>query len=237
MRADEFIFERRSNTAMNVKLPISTQIQQIIQKNGGTIDDYWVSSTTVDRLGFYGGSNRGTNPEVTRPGKAPVVPTKAFQGQRKYRAPEYATYAQPLDTQPKDTKTQYGLWFMPLKSAIKGLTVGRYPYMREYLFLVKLKDDAWLQPVNTLQKLKANLVGIKPPPGKRKVGQYNSSSNIAVLFEPAFNIVGKWTKEELMRDVRRNQIGGIEAQQRVGQERAAEKKRLDIERKKLDDLF
>jgi len=234
MRITDIITERRSNPELNVKVPFGQQIQQAIQKNGGTIDDYWVSSTSVDRLGFYGGDSNYARPEVTRPGKAPVVPTQAFQGQRKFRSPEYATYAQPIETQPKNVQQKYGIWFMPLKSVQRELVTGMYPYLRNFLFLVKLNDNAWLQPVNTLQNIRANLVGINPPQGKHKVGQYNSSSNIAVFFEPAYKVVGKWTKQEIMNSARRDQIGGIEAQQRVGQERAELKRQQGQE---LDDLF
>lgn len=238
MLVNDIITERRSNPALNIKVPFGQQIQQIIQRNGGTIDDYWVSSTTGDKLGFHGGDNTYAKPEATRPGKAPVVPTGALQGQRRFRSAEYATYAVPLDQQPKNTQTKYGIWFMPLKSVQRELDIGRYPYLKNFLFLVKLNDDAWLQPVNTLQNIRASLVGINPPQGKHKVGQYNPSSNIAVFFEPAYNVVGKWTKDEIKNSVRRDQIGGIQAQQRVGQEQAAEKARRRAQQEKeIDDLF
>jgi hypothetical protein len=77
------------------------------------------------------------------------------------------------------------------------------PFANKFTFLIKLKPDAWLQPIDLLNKARANLVGIKPPAGKRRVGQYNANSKIAVLFEPAFDIVGKWTQEELISSGRR----------------------------------
>ena len=238
MLVNDIIIERRSNPDLNVKIPLDQQIQQIIQQNGGTIDDYWVSSTPVDKLGFHGGDNTSVRPEATRPGRAPVVPTGALQGQRGFRSAEYATYAVPLDQQPKNTQTKYGIWFMPLKGVQREIVTGMYPYLRNFLFLVKLNNDAWLQPVNTLQNIRANLVGINPPQGKHKVGQYNSSSNIAVFFEPAYKVVGKWTKQEIMNSARRDQIGGPEAQARVGQQRADDKaQRRAQQQKELDDLF
>jgi hypothetical protein len=85
-----------------------------------------------------------------------------------------------------------------------------------------------------LQKTRANLIGIKPPAGKHKVGQYNSYSNIAVFFEPAYKIVGKWTAQEIKNNARREQIGGVASQQRVGQERAAAKRQQERD---LEDLF
>jgi hypothetical protein len=238
MLVNDIITERRRNPDLNIKVPLGQQIQQIIQRNGGTIDDYWVSSTPGDKLGFHGGDNTSARPEATRPGRAPVVPTGALQGQRGFRSAEFATYAVPLDQQPKNTQTKYGIWFMPLKGVQQQLVTGMYPYLKNFLFLVKLNDDAWLQPVNTLQNIRASLVGINPPRGKHKVGQYNPSSDIAVFFEPAYKVVGKWTKAEIKNSVRRDQIGGIQAQQRVGQERAAEKARLRAQQEKeIDNLF
>ena len=173
------ITERRASPKLNVKVPFSQQVQQIIQRNGGTIDDYWVSSTSVDRLGFYGGDK---SYPISRPGKAPVVPTQAFQSQRKFRSPEYATYAVPLDTQPKNVEQKYGLWFMPLKASFQSLNHGMYPYLRKFVWLVKLNDDAWVQPVSALQRTKANLLGAKPPKGQHKIGQQDKKSGINGLL-------------------------------------------------------
>jgi len=234
MQVSEIISERRSNPDVNVKVPLSQQIKAIIQKHGGTMDDYWVSSTTVDRLGFYGGDNAHPKPEVTRPGKAMVVPTQPFKGQTKYHSPEFATYGGAEYSGSGSVEQKYGLWFMPLSASFMSLNNGSYPYLRNFVFLVKLNDDAWLQPVNQLQKTRTNLIGIKPPSGKHKVGQYNPDSKIAVLFEPSYKIVGKWTKDEIMNNARRERIGSPEMQKIVGQQRAELKKQQDQD---LDDLF
>ena len=79
MKIDEVVVERRASPEVNVKVPLSQQINSILKKYGGTMDDYWVSSTTVDRLGFYGGDSTHPKPEITRPGRAPVVPTEPFK--------------------------------------------------------------------------------------------------------------------------------------------------------------
>lgn len=234
MRVLEITAEGRSNPALNAKVPLSQQINAIVKKNGGTINDYWVSSTTVDRLGFYGGDSSHPKPEVTRPGKAMVVPTQPFKGQTKYHSPEFATYGGAEYSGNDNVQQKYGLWFMPLKDSFMSLNNGSYPYLRNFVFLVKLNDDAWLQPVNQLQKTRANLIGIRPPAGKHKVGQYNPDSEIAVLFEPAYKIVGKWTKDEIMNNARRERIGSPEMQKIVGQQRADLKKQ---QAQDLDDLF
>lgn len=234
MLVNDIIVERRASPGVNVKVPFAQQVNDIIKKNGGTINDYWVSSTHLDKLGFYGGDSNHPRPEITRPGKAVVVPTKAFQSQRKYHSPEYATYAGSEYSGSGQAQYKYGIWFMPLKACFQSLNNATYPYLRNFVFLVKLNDDAWVQPVDALQKTRANLIGIKPPPGKHKIGQYNSASNIAVFFEPAYKIVGKWTGEEIKNNARREQIGGPEAQQRVGQQRAELKRQ---QQRDLDDLF
>lgn len=205
MRIADVIVERRSNPELNPKVPFSQQVDAIIKKHGGTINDYWINSSAVDHLGFYGGNKKHPIPWRTRPGQAFDVPTKPFQQQRKYRSAEYATIgtATYSGTGPRNVK--YGLWFMPLKAALPSLNDATYTYLRNFVFLVKLKDDAWLQPVDPMGTTRANLIGINPPAGKHKVGQFNRDTNIAVLFEPAFNIVGKWTKQEILNNARREQ--------------------------------
>lgn len=234
MRVNEIITERRANPEVNVKVPFPQQVRAIIEKNGGTIDDYWVSSTHLDKLGFYGGDGSHPRPEITRPGKAVVVPTEPFKAQRKYHSPEYATYAGSEYSGTGQAQYKYGIWFMPLEASFQSLNNASYPYLRNFVFLVKLNDDAWLQPVDALQKTRANLIGIKPPQGKHKVGQYNPSSNIAVFFEPAYKIVGKWTAQEIKNNARREQIGGPEMQKIVGQQRAELKKQ---QQRDIEGLF
>lgn len=207
------LLELRSRPEQNLKVSINQQIQEIIKKHGGTIDNYWVSSTGANRLGFYGGDSTFSKPELTRPGKALVVPTEPFKSQMKYHSSEFATYGGAEYSGSGTAQEKYGLWFMPLKYALPQINKNAYEYQRKYLWLVKLNDDAWLQPVNTLQRIRANIIGIKPPAGKRKVGQYNPDSKIAVLFEPAYKIVGKWTSTEIKNNARREQIGNVWAQQ------------------------
>ena len=202
MRIQELLAEKRSHADLNIKVPVSQQIQAIITKHGGTADDYWIHNSAVDHLGFFGGDKnadgQGTYGGAATPMKAPVVPGKAFSKQLQYTAAERGGVA------PKGGDKKHGLWFSPLKPNLGGIDGGYLPFPNKFTFLVKLNDDAWLQPINLLQKARANLIGINPPKGKHKVGQYNPSSQIAVLFDPAFKVVGKWTQQELKASASRN---------------------------------
>lgn len=204
MRIQELVNERRSNPKINPKRTFRQEIMAIVDRHGGELDRYWISSSLVDRLGFYGGDSSHPRPEVTRPGRALVVPTRAFSGQIRFHSPEYATYGGADYTGIGKPQESYGVWFMPLTKSLELLERGQYPYLRNYLFLVKQRDTAWLQPVNSLQRLRANIVGISPPRGQEKVGQYNPSTGIAVFFRPAYDVVGRWTRDELSRSVARN---------------------------------
>lgn len=199
---EQAINELRANPEKNIKLPISQQIMQIVSQNGGTIDDYWIHSSPVDHIGFFGGSKFD----------AVDVSTEPMQGQFKLSNPEFGRdkYLRNSPTaQSKGTKAKPGVWLSPLKKVIKKIDLGRVPYAGAFndsgfVFLVKLKDGSWLQPVNKMQMLRTNLVGINPPKGKRKVGIYNPTSGIAVVFEPVWNIVGKWTAQEVKNQATRN---------------------------------
>ena len=246
MRANEFIVERRANPDLNVKMPISQQIQQIIQKNGGTIDDYWIHCSPVEHVGFYGGGHTkvdSNDPAVLprdyaspvgtpdRPMQAKVIPSKPFQGQvLNYNNVERGFRNR---GKPRAADEKNGLWLSPLKPNFEHIDNGVIPFQNKFVFLVKLNDDAWVQPVNVLNKIKANLVGIKPPKGKHKIGQYNSSSQIAVIFEPAFKVVGQWTISEIQKQAQRNRFVPDELKQVSIQKKA----RKAAQEKELDDLF
>lgn len=232
MRILELLTELRSHPAQNPKVLVSQQVKNIIAKHGGTIDDYWIHNSAVDHLGFYGGDKnavgQGASGAPAKPMAAYVVPDKPFSQQLKYTAAERGGAA------PADAEKKHGLWFSPLKPNL-GMMDGNFlPFPNKFTFLIKLNDDAWLQPINTAQRVRANLIGINPPKGKRKVGQYNPSSQIAVLFEPAFKIVGKWTQDELKASGTRSahppeerKQAGLAASKEKADNRAAISKKLD----------
>ena len=76
------LFELRRNPTVNIKQDFYTQISQIIKKNGGSIDDYFIHNSSVDRIGFYGGTSRKPDASPwekdSRPMSAPVVRSKPF---------------------------------------------------------------------------------------------------------------------------------------------------------------
>jgi hypothetical protein len=214
---------------------VSQQVKNIIAKHGGTVNDYWIHNSAVDHLGFFGG-DKNAKPandwaRSPMPMKAPVVPGQAFSGQLKYGAAERGFQA------PKDAEQKYGLWFSPLGPNLQHMDGGVLPFANKFTFLVKLNPDAWLQPINLAQKVRANLIGINPPAGKRRVGQYNPNTKIAVLFDTAFKIVGKWTQDELVNSGIRTH-SSPEMQKQAGQ--AAAKQQADKKaalNQELDDLF
>jgi hypothetical protein len=192
---EEALTELRSNPNLNVKISVFDQIANIIKKHGGNIDDYYIHNSAVDHLGFYGGkeSNNDEWWKSSKPLSAPVVSNKPFQKQLLgFSTPERGGLG------PKGGERKYGLWFTPLKYCIKLIQQGHsLPFANNFTFLVKKKPTAWLQPVNTLNRIRANLIGIPVPSGMEHVGQFSPSSKIAVFFKPAFDIVGKWTAKEM----------------------------------------
>lgn len=223
MKAQEFITELRANPEVNTKLPISRQILEIIARNGGTVNDYWIHNSPVEHVGFFGGGQTTPSGTVIRPMRASEVPGKAFSGQAiQYRDAERA-YQGPIKA-----KKKAGLWLSPLKPFLNKIDSGFVPWPNKFMFLVKLNDDAWLQPIDTVQRIKTNIVGIEAPQGKRKVGQFNFGSNIAVLFEPAFKVVGTWTQNEIKNQAKRNILTPDQLKQRDIRDRR---------NKELDGLF
>jgi len=79
------------------------------------------------------------------------------------------------------------LWFYPLETYLdQNRTV--YASEQPYAWLVKLKPNAWLQPVKRGDK------GIRPAPnGKQRVGLLSMSSPpAAMFFTHGFDVVGKY---------------------------------------------
>lgn len=151
---------RATEFIIEARVPsVRDQIIADVKKHGP--GDYFVRFTTVDRLGYSAKQPFARSPDVDDPNFSPD-----YIGTGKGRR---------------------ALWFYPLDYYLKN----RDPYASEspYVFLVKLKPNAWLQPINDKTKQ------IEPAPaGKERVGILRKSSltPAAIFFKPAFDVVGKY---------------------------------------------
>lgn len=140
------------------KTSIKDQILADVRKNGP--GEYFVRSTAVDKLGYSARQLFGRSPDMDDP---------AFDV-------DYIGSG----------KGRPALWFYPLKEYLKSQDL--YANENPYVWLVKLKPTAWLQPARRGTK------GVSPAPqGKQRVGIMRmSDSPAAIFFEPAFDVVGKY---------------------------------------------
>jgi hypothetical protein len=144
------------------KQSIRGQILNDILKHGGNTDQYFVRFTDVDKLGFSAKQTFGKTLDVDDPDFYP----------------EYIGAG----------KGKPALWFYPLQTYLKNsdLYAGEYPYV----WLIKLKNNAWLQKVTSSTKELQNA-----PAGKERVGILRMIKPwpAAIFFKPAFEVVGKYT--------------------------------------------
>ena len=139
---------------------IRSQIINAVEKDGGSPDDYFVRFTTVDQLGFSAKQTFGRSPDLGDPNFS-VDYIGAGKGHP-------------------------ALWFYPLKSYLKSRDL--YATQHPYVWLVRLKPTAWLQPVTdkTTQKQSA-------PAGKQRAGILRLNNiPAAIFFQPGFDLVGKF---------------------------------------------
>jgi len=140
------------------KTSIRDQIIADVKRSGP--GEYFVRTTAVDRLGFSAKQLFGRSPDMDDP-NFDVDYIGAGRGRP-------------------------ALWFYPLKDYLK--TQDLYATESPYVWLVKLKPDAWLQPA------RRGASGVQPAPaGKQRVGIMRMSSPpAAIFFAPAFDVVGKY---------------------------------------------
>lgn len=149
---------RASEIIVEAKTGIRNQIVRDVRRNGP--GEYFVRFTRLDQLGFSAKQRFGRSPDLDDP-KFSVNYIGAGQGRP-------------------------ALWFYPLKEYLDAdeLFASQHPYV----WLVKLKPTAWLQPVDDKTK------GIAPaPPGKQRVGIMRlSRPPAAIFFAHGFDLVGKY---------------------------------------------
>ena len=151
---------RANEFLAEAKVSVKDQILQAARKNGGDMDDYFVRFSKVDKLGYSAKQWFGRSPDADHP---------------KFDADYIGSGV-----------GKPALWFYPLKFYL----AERDPYGTEQpnAWLVKLRPDAWLQPMKIGQK------GIQQPPaGKERVGLIRlTSTPAAIFFKPAFDVVGQF---------------------------------------------
>lgn len=151
---------RASQFVTEAKLGIRDQILADVRKHGGNASDYFVRVTDSDKLGYSARQSFGRTPDVDHP---------------------------EFDVDYIGTgKGRPVLWFYPLNAYLKGQDL--YAATNPYVWLVKLKPNAWLQTVRRGDQGVAT-----PPTGQQRVGIMRMSTPPAALFfTPAFDIIGKY---------------------------------------------
>ena len=140
------------------KISIRDQILADVRKHGP--GEYFVRFSAVDKLGYSARQLFGRTPDMDDP-KFDVD----YIGTKKGRP---------------------ALWFYPLKEFLRSTDL--YATESPYVWLVKLRDNAWLQPAGRNSK------GIvQAPAGKQRVGIMRlSSPPAAIFFYPGLDVVGKY---------------------------------------------
>lgn len=149
------------------RLSVRDQIINDVKRDGGNPNEYFVRFTKVDRLGYSAKQPFARSPDVDDPNFSPD-----YIGSGKGRR---------------------ALWFYPLKFYLKSKDA--YATDNPHAFLVRIKPDAWLQPVdNNTKKIE------QAPQGKERVGLFRKSSltPAAIFFKPAFDLVGKYYDHAMM---------------------------------------
>lgn len=150
---------RFSEILLEGQPPIKDRIIDAIKKDGGNINDYYIRFSDVDQLGFSGRQIFGKTPDVDDP-KFTVDYIGALKGKR-------------------------ALWFYPVKYFLNSKELFRTEL--PYVFIVKLKPNAWLQTVKRGDKKIVNA-----PQGKERVGMIRVSNvPAAIFFRPGYQLVSR----------------------------------------------
>ena len=159
-KKNEIVYSSKENIT-EAKVSIRDQIIDAVRKDGGKPEEYFVRFTGVDKLGFSARQQFGKTPDADDPDFDPD-----YIGAKKGKP---------------------ALWFYPLNTYLKNNDI--YAVEKPYVWLVRIKPDAWLQPT------KRNTKGIEQAPqGKERVGMLRLASvwPAAIFFKPAFDVIGKY---------------------------------------------
>ena len=151
---------KASEIITEARVTVRDQIIQDVEKHGP--GEYFVRFTNADKLGYSARQTFGYSPDVGDPEFDVDRISAAKQGR-------------PV------------LWFYPLKEYLKA---NDYTYAtnQPYVWLIKLKPDAWLQTVGPGDRKKQSA-----PAGKQRVGLLRMSTPpAAMFFEPGFDVIGRY---------------------------------------------
>jgi hypothetical protein len=152
--------ELKEEGIVEAKESIKDQLEKAYIQDGGDISQYFVRSSKVDKLGFSPKQIFARSPDLDHP---------------KYDI-DYIG----------NSVGNPALWFYPLSYYLKSPEVFTKGY--PYIWLVKLKPDAWLQPVDKLTKTKQDA-----PKGMERVGILRKAlTPSAIFFKPAFDVIDKF---------------------------------------------
>ena len=140
--------------------PVREQILADVAKHGGDQDQYFVRFTDIDKLGYSHRQWFGKTPDVDDP-KFSVDYIGHGVGRR-------------------------ALWFYPLKTYLTKNHV--YASEQPYVWLVKLKPTAWLQPVKSGDRTVESA-----PEGKERVGILRYSRvPAAIFFKHGYEVIARY---------------------------------------------
>lgn len=150
-----------SRKITEAKVSVKDQIINTVKRDGGRPEEYFVRFTDIDKLGFSARQQFGRSLDVDHPDYYP----------------DYIGAG----------KGNPALWFYPLKTYISDNDL--YAIEKPYVWLVRLKPNAWLQPVDAKTTTKQ-----EAPQGKERVGMMKNIRPFpaAIFFKHGFDVVGKF---------------------------------------------
>lgn len=152
MRAHDFIAEA---------VDVNQELVKTARQHGGSLDDYFVRLTDIDKIGYSARQHIGRTPDV-----------------------DHSEFD--IDYIGRGAGRP-ALWFYPLRYYIQHAQ-ELYAGDKPYVWLVRLKPAAWLQPVDRkTQKVEP------APDGRTRVGIMRKSAvPAAIFFQPGFEVVDRW---------------------------------------------
>jgi hypothetical protein len=151
-----------------------TEIENMSTILPGGIDEYFVRFTDQDKIGFSAKQHWGRMRDIDDP---------------KFDANNLL-----------DRGGRPALWFYPLRYYLSGKNAELFASEYPYVWLVRIRPDAWLQPIDKWLKK-------KQPVGKRRVGilKFDAGVPMAVFFQPAFDVIDRWRINVRAKNIIKNE--------------------------------